>query len=409
MGGHALKNTTTRRYSKTEYDAIKQHVINTLAGNPLFSGRRMQAIEAYRAKDSFGDLDLLIESDGLPHTVWFAIQDMFSPNDFVRNGTVTSFDVNEFQVDLLLTPSAIYDMSAAYFAYNDLGNLLGRVAYKMGLRYGHQGLSFQVYSEKTDNALLESIVLTSDPMKAMAFLGYDVERWKKGFTTIEDIFEFTVSSPYFHADFYDLEKRTYKARVRDAKRPTYTKFLEWLSLHDYSMASADEGFQAFHLARAREEFPHFSNDVKNVYTIEHVVSQSKEKLNAHMLSAWLDRPMDQVGPWFKQFKARWPTEQAYHDWVVSTELASIEQEVLIQKDLPLPGPSLWSLKNVREWTELKGPELNELYTRFPQQWLHAGDFQTWSRNQTDAQLKHELLKHYSVFFSALRKPCAPIP
>lgn len=407
MGGHALKNTTTRRYAKEEYEAIKQHVIQTLSANPLFSGRRMQAIEAYRAKDSFGDLDLLIESDGLPHTVWFAIQEMFAPQDFVRNGTVTSFDVKEFQVDLLLTPSAIYDMSAAYFAYNDLGNLLGRVAYKMGLRYGHQGLGFHVYSEQASNTLLDSVILTDDPMEAMAFLGYDVERWKKGFTTIEDIFEFTTSSPHFHADFYDLDKRTYKARVRDAKRPTYTKFLEWLSLHDYSMASAADDFQEKHLARAKKAFPGFADDVKAVYKIESDAADSKKKLNAHLLAEWLGRPLEQIGPWFKQFKALWPAEQDYHQWVLATGIPDIETKVLLEKNLALPGPSMWSLKNVQAWTELKGPALNELYTRFPQQWMNAGEFQAWVREQTEDGVKTELLKHHGVFFGTLAKPCAP--
>ena len=406
MGGHALKNTITRRYAKQEYEDIKAHVIQKLAENPLFSGRRMQAIEAYHAKNSFGDLDLLIESDGLPHTVWFAIQDMFSPKDFVRNGTVTSFDVKEFQVDLLLTPAAIYDMSAAYFAYNDLGNLLGRVAYKMGLRYGHQGLGFHVYSQQADNTLLGSVTLTTDPMEAMRFLGYDVERWTKGFTTIEDIFEFTTSSPYFHADFYDLEKRTYKARVRDAKRPTYTKFLEWLSLHDYSMASASDEFQTFHLARAEKTFSNFSNDVADVYKLEKDKVACKKKLDAHMLGEWLVRPLDQVGPWFKQFKALWPTELDYNQWVLSSSMADIQQKVLLEKDLQLPGPSIWSLKNVREWTDLKGPELNELYTRFPQQWMNAGEFQVWLKNQDESQVKNELLKHSKVFFGALNKTCS---
>ena len=406
MGGHALKNTITRRYAKQEYEHIKEHVIQTLASNPLFSDRRMQAIEAYRAKDSFGDLDLLIESDGLPHTVWFAIQELFAPRDFVRNGTVTSFDVKEFQVDLLFTPAAIYDMSAAYFAYNDLGNLLGRVAYKMGLRYGHQGLGFNVYSNQADNTLLDSVTLTDDPMKAMAFLGYDVDRWEKGFTTIEDIFAFTTSSPYFHADFYDLEKRTYKARVRDAKRPTYTKFLEWLSLHDYSMASADEGFQALHLARAHEVFPHFSGDVEKVYKTETEKVESKKKLDAHMLGEWMDRPLEQVGPWFKQFKSLWPTEQADHGWVLVTSVTDIQKKVMLEKDLSLPGPSIWSLKNVREWTGLKGPELNELYTRFPQQWMNAGEFQIWLKNQDEPQVKAELLMHSRVFFGTFNKTCS---
>lgn len=407
MGGNALKNTTTRRYEKKEYEELLDYVKTKLRGHPLFSNRRMEAVQAYKAKESFGDLDLLVESDGLPHTVWFAIQELFKPNDFVRNGSVTSFDVNELQVDLLLTHSSIYDMSSAYFAYNDLGNLMGRIAYKMGLRYGHEGLGYHVYSQDKGDMLLDTVILTKDPEKAMAFLGYDVDKWKKGFVGIEDIFEFTASTPYFHADFYDLDKRTYKARVRDAKRPTYQKFLEWLSLHDYPMGDASPDFKEEHLARARAFFPSFQQDVNSVYARQSLQAESKARLNAHIISDWLCIPIEQVGAWFKEFKKLWPTETEFHLWAATTDIVELQELVRAKKGLPLPGPSIWNQKNVQAWTGLKGAQLSELCTRFPQQWLRPSEFYAWVSTQNEESIKRELQCHMPLFNLSAPNSCVP--
>lgn len=405
MGGNALKTTTTRRYDKSEYEALVEIVLGKLQNYPLFAGRRMEAVKAYENKESFGDLDLLIESDGLPHTVWFAVVDLFRPNEIVRNGGVTSFDVNNFQVDLLMTPSKVYDMTAGYYAYNDLGNLIGRIAHNMGLSYGHGGLVYNVFSKNKDSTKLDSVVLTLDPLEAMSFLGYDVQRWKRGFATVEDIFEFCASSPYFHASFYDLEKRTYKARVRDAKRPTYQKFLSWLSLHDYPVGDATEGFRETHLMRARSVFPHFDQDVAQVYTNEQILVDSKRNLNAEIIARVLEIPIQNVGLWFRTFKKEWPSEHDYHVWTSNAESKDIEATVLGKKDMELPGPSIWSTENVREWTGLKGKDLHELCTRFPQQWMDASAFQDWVQTQNAESLKLELFKHTDVFFKTSSNAC----
>jgi hypothetical protein len=60
MGGNALKEIETRRVNRAEYDQIKNIVLSKLAQR--ITGARINDILAYRTKESFGDLDVLVET-----------------------------------------------------------------------------------------------------------------------------------------------------------------------------------------------------------------------------------------------------------------------------------------------------------------------------------------------------------
>ena len=57
MGGNALKNTETRRYSEDEYFAIQPKIFNKLM--LIEQGSSCYLIPAYCSKTSFGDMDIL--------------------------------------------------------------------------------------------------------------------------------------------------------------------------------------------------------------------------------------------------------------------------------------------------------------------------------------------------------------
>lgn len=56
MGGKAIKNTPVRRFERSEYFELEARVLAQLRSD--FSGRRIEAIPAYRAKPDFGDMDV---------------------------------------------------------------------------------------------------------------------------------------------------------------------------------------------------------------------------------------------------------------------------------------------------------------------------------------------------------------
>lgn len=235
MGGSALKNTVTRRYEAAEYYALEKRVTDILRS--MFPNTRLEGIKAYRSKESFGDMDIVIESDNLP-SAWpdwqEQIIDMFSlrPEEWFKNGNCFSFAYRQLQVDLIVTPSSEYETSLNYFAYNDLGNLAGRLAHQMGLKLGHDGMS---YNWRIETYQFKNVILLTDWNKILPVLGLDPERYNQGFDTLEDIFKYVVSSPYFNKDIFLLRNRNHTSRVRDAKRKTYMEFLKWIETYEETL------------------------------------------------------------------------------------------------------------------------------------------------------------------------------
>ena len=312
MGGNALKQIgiTTRRYDKAEYEAISKEVIASLQSCYLSS----VSIPSYRNKETFGDLDLLV----LKVTPWSpdlveGISKYIKSKGYVINGSVVSIEYKDFQVDLIACPEDYFDFSHKYYSYNDLGNLVGRVAHKLGLKFGHDGLSY-IYRTDNDTRVLGTFVLTTDFLDALHFLGFDTIAYLRGFDSLEDIYKFTASSPYFNPAIYQLDNRNHAARIRDKKRSTYMGFLKWLEEPKQQSLPAFEWnkdktaylpklFNYF----ARESFEAWYNERTEE---EKLRKQFADKFNGELVSEWLGLEGSRLGevlkevkalPWFRDF------------------------------------------------------------------------------------------------------------
>lgn len=225
MGGNALKQIgiETERKGAKEYHVISKDVLHKLC--ILFPNRKIAITKAYANKESFGDCDILLESDNLPNEWIDLVSYALNNSPYVSNGDVVSFCYMNLQIDIIKTKSELFTIAEVYFAFNDLGNLMGRIAHRIGFKYGQDGLWLRLI-EGTE--VIAKIHVSSNPFEIFRFLGYKYEVFKEGFNTLEDVFKFAVSSEYFNKEIFYLENRNHKARVRDMKRPSYMAFLEWI-------------------------------------------------------------------------------------------------------------------------------------------------------------------------------------
>ena len=259
MGGNAL-SFETKRLSKDDYQNVYARIQFRL--HIYFGGILSGLVDSYREKADFGDLDMLVlcESNQRKKEISEFIRTALKPKELVLNGGVFSFDVNDFQVDFILAPDVeTFHFAKSYFAWNDLGNFIGRTAHRLGFKYGHDGLKYVMRDEDDPSYVISEVFLTKDHDEALEFLGFSSHKHAEGFDTPEEIFEYAASSPYFSAASFMLSNRNHIARVRDRKRKMYNMCVEYYK----EKFGVDENTpvepldKAAHLARAFDKFPSF--------------------------------------------------------------------------------------------------------------------------------------------------------
>jgi hypothetical protein len=257
MGGNAIAKA--RRVTKEEYDKIIAHIEGQGFYTTLISGYKTfygEVVKSYRNKQDFGDIDVVID-DRVDVVPIFA---HFRPKKCAVNGHVFSFAYDSIQVDFIRVPKEDIRSTLDYFAYNDLGNLLGKIARAIGLKYGSKGLMYQY---KEGDNVIEDIIITKNLDEILTHLGLDPQRYHQGFDELEDIFKYVISSKWFDKHLYQPENATQQNRIRDMKRKTYLTFLEWMKtlpdwIRNLPILICEE------YKRVIEQYPHVQNRIKEL-------------------------------------------------------------------------------------------------------------------------------------------------
>jgi hypothetical protein len=230
MGGNVFDGT--RRYQKNEYEQLEQRVVEMLWDNlfdakTLAFGEYIYPLDAYYSKESFGDMDIILNSKYLRVDYIETIVKVFKlgHGDWKKNGNLLSIKYNNFQIDLIVTPDEDYKTSIDYFAWNDLGNLVGRISHKFGIKYGHRGAYLVV---RDGDMQLGEIEVSKSTRDIHEILGLNHDVWLDGFETMEDVYKWVINTPYFNPAIYDYDNRNHTSRTRDKKRVNYHGFIEWL-------------------------------------------------------------------------------------------------------------------------------------------------------------------------------------
>ena len=322
MGGNALRQPSCR-LDKQELlglivkfnNEISEPFKSTSSGVAAF-----QPIPFYSSKDSFGDLDMVVMCD--PHD-WERLLDDLKKKypDHSKNGNVFSFGVDagkdtNFQIDLIYVGDKFEErhMALTYFAFNDLGNLMGRIYHRAGFKYGHKGLLRVVRDEENSDHIIDEVLVTNDPREIFEFGGYNYDEFLGGFRTREDIFNYVASSPYFNREIYLFENRNSKARARDSKRVIYNEFLKWCSesedLPEFQSGDKEE-FRREQLQLALEKFPEFRVRYEGALNKLLKSKTINEKFNGSIVSEVTGLSGRDLGVFIREFKSKWTDDDLF--------------------------------------------------------------------------------------------------
>ena len=282
MGGLALKKCFTKRISKPEYDVISVDIMDKLltifdkVGIPLF----------FKDKESFGDIDYVVSTkQPLQFDLRKWLLNNFDSKEIVQNTNVWSFEYKECQIDLIIMPISEFESCVKYMSYNDLGNLIGRLAHKFGTKYGQQGL---VYTYRGNGKIIGEYSLTTDLNKICDFLGLDKNVYNNGFNSLGEIFDFIIASKYFNPSYYDMEELNRINRDRNKKRTTYQTFLNVCSeLKKQDCWYQHDKDKYVYLGFIDTHFPGFLKWYRYMENEEKLNEESRQRFNGSMILSLL--------------------------------------------------------------------------------------------------------------------------
>ena len=313
MGGNAIKTVPMRRLTAAEYHPFAEAVSQSLRQR---FGTRAQALPAYRQKPDFGDLDVVVEQEKVrtPGDNFEALrafaEEFGGSRVFLshRNNPTVTYDhwvspgdSAAFQVDVIMAPAAEFDATVAYFSYNDLGNLIGRTAHKMGFSYGHRGLLLPI---RDGTHLVATVPVSADLETVLPFLGYDPRRFRQGFDTMTDIFDYVTGSKRFDPALFLLESRNHTDRMRDRKRPTYRSFLEHLQTRGDWPTFVFPKDKSVWLSEAFAHFPDFQQRYEQALAEHAVAKETRVHFNGELVAEWTGLTGKDLGAFMAQARTR---------------------------------------------------------------------------------------------------------
>ena len=300
MGGNALKPLVTRRVDAREYYQLEAEISLILKQHDLVFFQTKN----YGSKLSFGDIDIVVGESKEAVDV----SQLFNPSVVKTNGNVISFDYKNVQVDLICIPD--YDQAQFanhYFGYSDFGNLIGRVANRLGFKFSHTGLKYPLYAPNNPTFLIEELLVSDYFYQSLNLLDYDGDRYDLGFYCPEDVYEFVTTSKHFEPTAYLLGNRNHTARARDTKRPGYQAAVEFFK-QKYNVSDADtyraildaEKFEF--LSHVLSECPSFKNKYTRVLSEYHASTVSKQLITSDMYAQVFNIAGAALGEKIKQHK-----------------------------------------------------------------------------------------------------------
>jgi hypothetical protein len=165
-------------------------------------------------KNSHGDIDILVllHPDQNPRLEINSLKPLkVRKNDYCYSFLYPSEAINKtVHVDFLVSSDPnLHHTKKQYYAFNELSNLIGRVASTLGFKYGSKGF-FKRYEDKRGN--WHDLLISVNLNPGLQILGYEPKPlWIR---TYDDIVNYVSSSLLFSSSMFSLGKKRNTKRTK---------------------------------------------------------------------------------------------------------------------------------------------------------------------------------------------------
>lgn len=179
-----MKELGVTKKPKDEYEKLKEAAL--LVVRKYY--KRAAALRDPEWKTEFGDLDLLVSGPTFSPNAPPWLDPAFASRGHIVNGHVTSFEFQDFQVDLIEVAEDGWELALAAF-YATVGAYLGAIARRGGLKLGWERLSLRFFTIEGETEM----GLSKDPRAIWAYFGLDWTIFERGFRTEEEVYAYCLS------------------------------------------------------------------------------------------------------------------------------------------------------------------------------------------------------------------------
>lgn len=321
MGGRALK-TFTRRYSREEFDQIKEEVSQILTKGGYIE--HFIPI-GFNSKKDFGDLDCIIKNLHFSNksiNIRDFIKENFGDVEIFANDQCYSFPYKDFQIDFIMCIPDQYLPHVQFYRNGELSNLLGRIFRCLNLKFSSRGLVWKV---KLDfDQVIDEVIITRDLSEAVDWIGLSGEKFNQGFDSELEQWLWIEKSPFWSTSIFRLEWLTNDNRSRNKRRPSYIRFLEWLETREE--VQLDYPSREYVLNWIEDRWPDAKcREKETEYLIKaRQRAANSLKFNGDLVREWTSLQGEMLGRVISAFKER----ENFQDFLSSKNAEEIKQEFL---------------------------------------------------------------------------------
>lgn len=279
----------------------------------------------YTNKADFGDMDVVVCAAAAEPMGWAVLREEFvSDLGITQTKTAGVFSTiyRELQVDFFLREEEVFLSTDSYLSFNDVGNLIGKICRRLGLKYGEDGLSW-VFRRPDNEHYRRDILISRNPESIFGFLGLSHEEWLRGFDELDDIFYWLIQSPYFSVHPY--RKPSKRIRDRGTVRPTVARFLRFLEEKSIGKEYVYEEDKNSYVSAISSHFPEARLQEQIARELSEAVraTQLKARFSGSLVMKLVPLRGKALGAFIKEFLAKYS-----EDTLLEMDAAAIEQAVI---------------------------------------------------------------------------------